>query len=697
MRGAGMAVVTVVLEGDSGWPSYINKGTYNISARLYARFGWGAGSPGPIQVAICEMPDRCLLPLELREFTSGGLVVAEASRVWDGTTLFPRAVKVSSLSTDLFLAEFVDVELLGQWRRFPLNRWLLMQEHLTDATVWETFTAPPLPTAAPAQSHYTEGDRCGGCGLGTICRERPQTALELAQKGISLATATEVFMTWDCQFACGDGLVVGEEQCDDGNLDALDGCDANCKVEPGFVCDGSHGFAPSQCRAIGCGAAPHPSQHISAACASDLRCDLAPVRPKAVLAQFVDQGNFLLVAFDAALAAWNGTDLGEEIPCSEFFTPTTVAELGDRAACIQGSPQHLLVRLGFGASLGEAATAVFVLDTARQYQQINSPVEVSRVFEFPAQRLFLGPALGETSNFVKPTVILRGPTVWGQCGDLHLDGSFSLGSTGRPWKLIRWRCTGDGSSCAKIVGYLPNSCDQQTPLETTGLAVGPVPCGLRATIPEAVASDLTISLATLEIHLKLENAMGLWDEAVHRIRFTVDRVPMAVALSDPAMTVDEGSSVRLELSVGPALPVASLGAGSSCGALGPVSLEWRYSYGSLLDPSQASVPSGQHGCFEASKMLAKYNYAWPSLTNTPPSLIASLDAKTAALEGTLGDLDVPGSNWTLVARDSEEKKRRCPRKFVSWASRKNRRVTRVSQKMGSTERPLRAEATLGGK
>eukprot|EP00913_Durusdinium_trenchii_P002415 g2231.t1 len=159
-----MAVVTVVLEGDSGWPSYINKGTYNISARLYARFGWGAGSPGPIQVAICEMPDRCLLPLELREFTSGGLVVAEASRVWDGTTLFPRAVKVSSLSTDLFLAEFVDVELLGQWRRFPLNRWLLMQEHLTDATVWETFTAP-----REAQHRRVGGGVEGLCGVEGRC------------------------------------------------------------------------------------------------------------------------------------------------------------------------------------------------------------------------------------------------------------------------------------------------------------------------------------------------------------------------------------------------------------------------------------------------------------------------------------------------------------------------------------------------
>jgi len=66
-------------------------------------------------------------------------------------------------------------------------------------------------------------------------------------------------MMWDCIFACGDGLVIGEdfetmiykpslsiidkfqqieliltvcskEQCDDGGLDAFDGCDATCKV-----------------------------------------------------------------------------------------------------------------------------------------------------------------------------------------------------------------------------------------------------------------------------------------------------------------------------------------------------------------------------------------------------------------------------------------------------------------------------------
>ena len=93
---------------------------------------------------------------------------------------------------------------------------------------------------------------------------------------------------WDCEFACGDGLVLGEEQtccsawevlllvlftdlvesfqeeCDDGGLEAFDGCDASCKarqfalqgrhpqpqsnfveVEPGFVCDGAGKDAPS--------------------------------------------------------------------------------------------------------------------------------------------------------------------------------------------------------------------------------------------------------------------------------------------------------------------------------------------------------------------------------------------------------------------------------------------------------------------
>lgn len=336
-----------------------------------------------------------------------------------------------------------------------------------------------------------------------------------------------------------------------------------------------------------------------------------------------------MLAFDTTLAELDGLSYGTELNCSNVFPPTTVAELGDEALCLQGSPRHIVVRLGFGASLGTASTAVFVLDAARQYQQIDVPIEVSRPFEFPSQRLFLGPALGETWNFQQPQVVLRGPSIWGQCGDLHLDGSFSLGSGGRPWKLIRWRCSGDGSHCAKILSYLPNSCNQLTlGLDTAGLAVGSVPCGLRATIPESVAIELTMALANLNVYLKLENVLGQWDEGMHGISFTTSRVPDAVALTNRQVLVDQGSSIRLELSVGPALPVASLGAGSSCGALGPVSLEWRYGAGTVADASQA----------------------WSEMSSTPASLIATLDAKTALLEGFLGSMDVPGNNWTVVAR-----------------------------------------------
>jgi cysteine-rich repeat protein len=42
---------------------------------------------------------------------------------------------------------------------------------------------------------------------------------------------------------CGDGLVGGEEQCDDGDLEARDGCSPRCFIEDGWICS----FEPSRC------------------------------------------------------------------------------------------------------------------------------------------------------------------------------------------------------------------------------------------------------------------------------------------------------------------------------------------------------------------------------------------------------------------------------------------------------------------
>lgn len=50
----------------------------------------------------------------------------------------------------------------------------------------------------------------------------------------------------ECSGICGDGLIRGEETCDDANLVGDDGCSADCETEAGYSCDGE----PSQCLAV---------------------------------------------------------------------------------------------------------------------------------------------------------------------------------------------------------------------------------------------------------------------------------------------------------------------------------------------------------------------------------------------------------------------------------------------------------------
>jgi fibro-slime domain-containing protein len=56
--------------------------------------------------------------------------------------------------------------------------------------------------------------------------------------------------------ACGDGIVAGTEQCDDGNTVSGDGCSSTCQLEAGYACgpDQWHPTAPStQCYPTVCG------------------------------------------------------------------------------------------------------------------------------------------------------------------------------------------------------------------------------------------------------------------------------------------------------------------------------------------------------------------------------------------------------------------------------------------------------------
>lgn len=39
-----------------------------------------------------------------------------------------------------------------------------------------------------------------------------------------------------CEEFCGDGILLGQHQCDDGNRIDKDGCNSNCMIEEGYQC-----------------------------------------------------------------------------------------------------------------------------------------------------------------------------------------------------------------------------------------------------------------------------------------------------------------------------------------------------------------------------------------------------------------------------------------------------------------------------
>ena len=70
------------------------------------------------------------------------------------------------------------------------------------------------------------------CGDGTV---HPQC--EQCDDGAANSNATPDACRADCtRPRCGDGVVDGGEECDDGNLESCDGCSMHCVSEPGLVC-----------------------------------------------------------------------------------------------------------------------------------------------------------------------------------------------------------------------------------------------------------------------------------------------------------------------------------------------------------------------------------------------------------------------------------------------------------------------------
>jgi cysteine-rich repeat protein len=79
-----------------------------------------------------------------------------------------------------------------------------------------------------------DGNTAGGDGCDSAC---------FVESGFTCMGEPSV-----CTTTCGDGAIGGDEECDDSNADANDGCDATCQEETGYDCTGE----PSTCAPV-CG------------------------------------------------------------------------------------------------------------------------------------------------------------------------------------------------------------------------------------------------------------------------------------------------------------------------------------------------------------------------------------------------------------------------------------------------------------
>lgn len=111
-----------------------------------------------------------------------------------------------------------------------------------------------------------------------------------------------------CVTKCGDGIIIGAEQCDDNNTADGDGCSSTCTIEPAFFCQST----PSAC---------YPCLTYCLSCVDNVSCSSCDT-----------------------LAPWNSTTLSCAADCSQvsncatcsITNANTVGEFIQCTGCVVG-------------------------------------------------------------------------------------------------------------------------------------------------------------------------------------------------------------------------------------------------------------------------------------------------------------------------------------------------------------------------
>merc|ERR1711959_108365 len=97
-----------------------------------------------------------------------------------------------------------------------------------------------------------------GCGDGRVVGDEECDDGNLEPNdGCSVNCKVETEAGWSCVrsettksrcYICGDGIRQANEECDDGARDPGDGCSEHCQVEAGYVCANVNAFGASVCQ-----------------------------------------------------------------------------------------------------------------------------------------------------------------------------------------------------------------------------------------------------------------------------------------------------------------------------------------------------------------------------------------------------------------------------------------------------------------
>jgi len=176
-----------------------------------------------------------------------------------------------------------------------------------------------------------------------------------------------------------------------------------------------------------------------------------PPKPAAAF----EEGGVIVVTFGSFVEPPHGVSINEAFFCDEMLTESSqVAVGGKAAACILVIGNVLHIRLGPEASLArpddfdnegwiKGDTALLEFDQSKMVPRgmrkemmgdvpaIGLPIMVR--YKSPYQKI-------EADKPQLPEVIIRGPAIFGGCGDLEVVADVSSMSKGRRWKSAVWSC-----------------------------------------------------------------------------------------------------------------------------------------------------------------------------------------------------------------------------------------------------------------